>query len=422
LAQILLHILVRKYELEDEMKKIMLFTLIIMFCFSLTAYYPNTFFGDETISIVTEYESTLVFMFGTYHGETKHKFEAERFNSLEQNYKPIRKKHYYGYSWNNFIMEFHIGYEFGYDVDGNITTVNRINEDDSFVSLLYEYVYFNTNLQNVIAANDLIFYYYPQSVDVSYFDYDGIYQSNRLITYLNGVDGLTNGWVGRNYDFNSDYFAIAFFTYDDEQHITSIHYETPASKEHVVIDAELVWDDDNLLAVDYGYHLHEFNYDENGRISEIIIYDANSGDVIYVYRYNYDNYGRMTGESKEEYYSTGELARVDKYEYHYNGFITNSDSDYLSSNASLIGNFPNPFNPNTTISFSLDKEQHISLLIYNLKGQKIKTLLNSIKLNGFHTISWNGTNDNDHPVSSGMYFYQLQTESQSLTKRMLLLK
>ena len=88
----------------------------------------------------------------------------------------------------------------------------------------------------------------------------------------------------------------------------------------------------------------------------------------------------------------------------------------------LHSNYPNPFNPTTTISFSLPEETKISLTVFNIKGQKVKTLYSGTVEEGKHTVTWNGEDENDKPVSSGIYFYKLKTCKQELTHKMLLLK
>jgi len=91
-------------------------------------------------------------------------------------------------------------------------------------------------------------------------------------------------------------------------------------------------------------------------------------------------------------------------------------------NATLLNNFPNPFNPSTTISFNLTAKnaKNAKIEIYNLKGQKIRQY--SI-FNSQSSIVWDGTDENNQPVSSGIYFYKLKVGKDfSKTKRMLLLK
>ncbi len=95
----------------------------------------------------------------------------------------------------------------------------------------------------------------------------------------------------------------------------------------------------------------------------------------------------------------------------------------------LNQNYPNPFNPSTTISFSLNTEitESAELVIYNLKGQKVKTfpvILSGVEGSGNDTYSvvWNGKDDSGKPVSSGVYFYKLKSGNFEKTKKMLLMK
>jgi len=88
----------------------------------------------------------------------------------------------------------------------------------------------------------------------------------------------------------------------------------------------------------------------------------------------------------------------------------------------LHNNYPNPFNPVTTISFSLPKEKKIELTIYNIKGQKVKTLYSGLAEEGKHTMVWEGKDTNDKSVSSGIYLYRLKTDNKELTRKMLMLK
>lgn len=91
----------------------------------------------------------------------------------------------------------------------------------------------------------------------------------------------------------------------------------------------------------------------------------------------------------------------------------------------LTGNYPNPFNPNTNISFAVgdqDGAAHVVLTVHNIRGRVINTLVDEIKQPGSYTIQWDGTDSKGSPVSSGVYFYSLKTEGQVETKKMMLLK
>ncbi len=98
-------------------------------------------------------------------------------------------------------------------------------------------------------------------------------------------------------------------------------------------------------------------------------------------------------------------------------------SDALVKATILNGNYPNPFNPETTISFSVAQTSSlVNLEIYNLKGQNIKTLVNEILPAGSHSVIWNGTDDMGKSVASGVYLYKMKTGNYTSTKKMILMK
>ncbi len=89
-----------------------------------------------------------------------------------------------------------------------------------------------------------------------------------------------------------------------------------------------------------------------------------------------------------------------------------------------LQNYPNPFNPQTNIKFNLTQSGKISLSIYNIKGQLVKKLINNESFQkGIHSVIWDGNDELNEPVSSGVYFYKLKVNNQTETiKKMLLLK
>jgi hypothetical protein len=89
---------------------------------------------------------------------------------------------------------------------------------------------------------------------------------------------------------------------------------------------------------------------------------------------------------------------------------------------SLGSAYPNPFNPETEISFSLSERTQVSLIIYNILGEKVKTLVNKEMDAGTHTIRWNSRDEAGNSVSSGIYFYRLKTDGFDQTRKMLLMK
>ncbi len=88
----------------------------------------------------------------------------------------------------------------------------------------------------------------------------------------------------------------------------------------------------------------------------------------------------------------------------------------------LSQNYPNPFNPTTKISFNLNNNENANLSIYNVKGQLVKTLVNGHMNAGSHEVVWNGDDNNNTKVGSGVYFYRLSTPTSNEVKKMVLMK
>lgn len=94
----------------------------------------------------------------------------------------------------------------------------------------------------------------------------------------------------------------------------------------------------------------------------------------------------------------------------------------LAGNFVLLQNYPNPFNPTTTIRLELPKAATVSLKIYNVKGQLVKTLLNTYYQAGIHRKQWDGTDAHGNLVSSGVYFYRLSADDFVSVKKMILVR
>jgi photosystem II stability/assembly factor-like uncharacterized protein len=106
--------------------------------------------------------------------------------------------------------------------------------------------------------------------------------------------------------------------------------------------------------------------------------------------------------------------------------VTSVKSEQVNSSVpssfELSQNYPNPFNPTTTIKYHVEKPGNTKLVVYNLLGRDIRTLVNDNQSAGWHLVVWDGTNDSRQPVSTGPYFYRIESNGQSMTKKMILLK
>ena len=89
----------------------------------------------------------------------------------------------------------------------------------------------------------------------------------------------------------------------------------------------------------------------------------------------------------------------------------------LPSEYNLAQNFPNPFNPVTTIAYQLPKTDRVSIIVYDLLGSEVTTLVNSVQSAGIHNVSWNASN-----VASGIYFYRLRSGSFTQTRKLVVIK
>ena len=114
----------------------------------------------------------------------------------------------------------------------------------------------------------------------------------------------------------------------------------------------------------------------------------------------------------------------------HNGVIIVSDSistgvtqsTSIPDDFELFQNYPNPFNPETLIRFQLSQTRHVLLKIFNTLGQEIRTLADVRYEAGYHSVKWDGKDNNGNPASSGIYFYQLQAGRFSQVKKMMLLR
>ena len=99
-----------------------------------------------------------------------------------------------------------------------------------------------------------------------------------------------------------------------------------------------------------------------------------------------------------------------------------NDREMVAEKFELFNNYPNPFNPTTTIKFTTPKASKVKVAIYNMLGQKVRTLVDRTVSAGNHTIAWNGTDDMGNMLSSGVYLYRLESQFGTKVKKMTLIK
>jgi hypothetical protein len=104
------------------------------------------------------------------------------------------------------------------------------------------------------------------------------------------------------------------------------------------------------------------------------------------------------------------------------GYVSTTDEIHSPVVNNLTQNYPNPFTPSTTISYSLKSDSIAKLNIYNLKGQLVRTLLSEAKKAGNYNVLWDGKDNAQRNVASGVYLYRLNVNNETLQRRMLLIK
>ena len=132
-------------------------------------------------------------------------------------------------------------------------------------------------------------------------------------------------------------------------------------------------------------------------------------------------YGKVEAASSVELASSGSIAiRFGQ------GLLDNSASlvkgGELPKAFSLGQNSPNPFNPSTTISYQVSDPSHVEINVYDIRGAKVKSLVNAFTQTGSYKVNWDGSDSSGRNVSSGVYFYRMRAGDFEVIKKMVLLK
>ncbi len=104
-----------------------------------------------------------------------------------------------------------------------------------------------------------------------------------------------------------------------------------------------------------------------------------------------------------------------------NGLATGVEDGEVPGDFTLHANFPNPFNPTTTISYDLSRSGYVDLAVYDMLGQRINSLVTGSQPTGNYTYSWDGRDARGHVVSSGVYFYRLELDGRGSQSRVMTL-
>ena len=210
------------------------------------------------------------------------------------------------------------------------------------------------------------------------------------------------------------------------------------SKTNLTDTYELKWSEskdvdiktiDYLISVGVGQLPAEMIYETTGRHppwepadTSLTIYYQNIIDIWYP---NFAMLSRVTlkfSVSATDGIDTVKVSGVDRVVFVNRYEYLSTEGEGVPVEFALHENYPNPFNPTTTLRFDLPEVSDITLTIYNMLGQKVRTFNYQNTSAGYHSVKWNATNDYGDPVGAGVYLYQLQTKDFVKTRKMVLLK
>ena len=167
----------------------------------------------------------------------------------------------------------------------------------------------------------------------------------------------------------------------------------------------------NPVDEDFAYH-NVYRNDINSEDGTFIFQTIESSFVDVVYEWGNFEYWVTAVDHNGNESNASEIAGVE----------LSVEQEIIPEEFALHQNYPNPFNPSTQIGYALPENSNVAIVIYNMLGSKVRTLINEVQDPGFRNVLWNATNDNGVPVSAGMYIYTIQAGNFYQAKKMILLK
>ncbi len=166
---------------------------------------------------------------------------------------------------------------------------------------------------------------------------------------------------------------------------------------------------------------HYLLFGNNGVSNKLVVYDEDLNIVHQVDPFNIAN----TYYPMDTYFNMLFFREYNSNSIFYSVFdviVPNSDNVNPVLMGITTSNYPNPFNPTTTIEYSVPEKGNVRIDIYNILGQRVNSLVNSEHSKGTHTIQWDGKDSDNNTLSSGIYFYKVSQNGKSVTKKIVMMK
>ena len=320
-----------------------------------------------------------------------------------------------------------------YLIEGPIRILRRINLDFDIPDFEYsatftlKFLPYFTNFHGNVELQDqwqfkvlrMSYDLEPNVAGAKFFGGDSSGVKNSNIS----VDGTGDASaVDLTLQVNSPNWTMATGQFGSILTINSVYFEKDPSNTEAYTQSLYYWDDNTGAALPISRDTDTgdgFSYGDHGMIFE-------SYSLVGVVTYNSETFlmpaNQTSDFAQEMFYNFNSPMLVRFESQSYSSSVNLADENFIPSQFKLRPNFPNPFNPTTNIAFDLPKNDHVVLEIFDLQGRHIVTLLNEQLNAGVHSLTWNGRDQNDNLVTSGIYLCTVKTSRFSATRKMAFVK
>jgi Secretion system C-terminal sorting domain len=216
--------------------------------------------------------------------------------------------------------------------------------------------------------------------------------TNKLIEHTGQKINSSKNWINN--------YAHTDYQYDLNDNLTSFIAQ--------------MWEDSEWK----DFRKYSYLYDTRNKMIESYIFSLkeDNWDNAFQFLYTYDDYNYLI-EQLDHFWDGSDWILIEKYEYIYNQPVGIEIEEFVSDNFNIFNNYPNPFNPSTTIKYSIPKQNNVTLKVVDVLGSEITTLVNKEQPQGNYEVEFDGS-----ALTSGIYFYRIQSGDFVDTKKMILLK
>ena len=235
------------------------------------------------------------------------------------------------------------------------------------------------------------------------------------------------GNIGRTLD--SVYYQIitsetnAVFRWPDQIAKLNVGRNSVSTTSNIMLYTDNQYDisyRSNLHKISQNYHVSPYDIEFINKIE--LGFDVNLEsnldiDKYYIMHYS-DNVWIPIYTVRYDYYVAGYIDKGGIYAL----FYSEDEIELVPDNFEVLNIYPNPFNPTTNIEFSIPSKSHVSINVYNLLGENIKNIADYDFNKGFHVVKWDGLDNRNNSVASGIYFVTIEYGSDLISKKVTLLK